>query len=427
VAILDRLTTPFQNGAGRARNKQFLEAAMAAAALAAAAGGGVSLGKRHVLDQVLESIDALRAFDVHEAVDLFMGHAQALREAPEDARVKAIRAISPLAGNAEAGLIVRVAAAVARADGNIAEAAKAEVERIAAALGVPAPSLAGAGLLDGAEASARAPVIAVGNEKGGTGKSTTAVHLIVGLLHQGHTVGSIDLDGRQGTLSRYFDNRERFAGRAERTLVMPVHRRIAESNARDRGEAEDEERARLESAFADMTECDFVVIDTPGSNTHLSRLGHAHADTLVTPLNDSFLDIDVLARVDRERREVLEPSAYCEMVWAQNERREAAGREPADWIVMRNRLAHIDARNTREMAGLLDQLSERMKFRLQPGFSERVVYRELFYRGLTLLDLDDDPVASSHHRARQEVEDLLGGLGVAGLAEKPEPAARAAP
>jgi chromosome partitioning protein len=118
----------------------------------------------------------------------------------------------------------------------------------------------------------------------------------------------------------------------------------------------------------------------------LTDLGHARADTLITPLNDSFLDIDVLARIDRQRRLVLGPSGYAQMVSRQSEHRVANGQEPIDWLVMRNRLAQLDARNTRDMAGLLGQLSERMGFRLQPGLSERVVYRELFFSGLTLLD-----------------------------------------
>ncbi len=141
------------------------------------------------------------------------------------------------------------------------------------------------------------------------------------------------------------------------------------------------------------------------------RLGHANADTLISPLYDSVLDIDVLAQIDREKRQVLGPSAYARMVMQQSEQRVAGGRDPIDWIVMRNRLAQLDARNTRDMTKLLDQLAERMGFRLQPGLSERVIFRELFYNGLTLLDLTEDSdearVNPSHWNARKEVRDLL--------------------
>src|SRR3970040_2044588 len=133
----------------------------------------------------------------------------------------------------------------------------------------------------------------------------------------------------------------------------------------------------------------FAAIDRPASDSPLSRLAHAAADTLITPLNDSFLDIDLLAVVDRARREALAPSVYSRLVWEQNNRRVAANRAPIDWIVMRNRLTHIEARNKREIADLLARLAKRIGFRLAPGFGERVVFRELFPRGLTVLDPPD--------------------------------------
>jgi len=199
-------------------------------------------------------------------------------------------------------------------------------------------------------------------------------------------------------------------------VPVPIHQRVPGSEARDREEARDIERGRLKDAFARVKHCDFVVIDTPGNNSHLSRLGHGEADVLITPLNDSFVDIDVIAQIDQDRREVLDLSPYSRMVAQQNEQRAAAGDAPIDWVVMRNRLAQIEARNTREMAALLARLAERMNFRLQPGLSERVVFRELFYRGLTLLDLPDESAtgwqSASHRRARQEVRDLLAALGL---------------
>ena len=214
-------------------------------------------------------------------------------------------------------------------------------------------------------------VIVIGNEKGGSGKSTTAMHLIVALRQQGYEVGSIDLDTRQRTLSHYLENRRRYAEDTGQMLLMPEHRDVARAEADSRTEAEEEERKRLDSVCADLGACQFIVIDTPGSDVTFSRLAHEMADALITPLNDSFLDIDVLARIDRQRREVLAPSAYSQMVWEQNNRRVIAGRPPIDWIVMRNRLTHIDARNKREIAGLMMQLAQRIGFRLAPGFGER--------------------------------------------------------
>ncbi|HEY5598102.1 MAG TPA: division plane positioning ATPase MipZ [Kiloniellales bacterium] len=261
-------------------------------------------------------------------------------------------------------------------------------------------------------------VIVVGNEKGGTGKSTTAMHLAVSLLRLGYAVGSIDLDARQSTLSRYLANRAAHAQDSGLALPMPAHRCIERSAADSRAASEAEDRRNLRQACGELAHCDFIVIDTPGSDVFLSRLAHETADTLVTPLNDSFLDIDVLAQIDRRRRVVLGPSHYSQMVWEQSNRRTVSGRAPIDWVVMRNRLTHIEARNKREIGALLSQLASRIGFRLAPGFGERVVFRELFLNGLTLLDLpamaedDADAPASSHVAARQEIRSLLESIGL---------------
>ena len=166
--------------------------------------------------------------------------------------------------------------------------------------------------------------------------------------------------------------------------------------------------------------CDFIVIDTPGSDNSLSRLGHARADTLITPLNDSFLDLDLLARIDREGKRVIGPSLYSEMAWEQKKRRAMADGGSIDWIVMRNRLGHTEARNKRDIGLLLEALSKRIGFRLAPGFSERVIFRELFPRGLTLLDLKEAGIGisltMSHVAARQEVRELLAVIGLGAAA-----------
>ena len=366
---------------------------------------------------------------------VFDGYVDAIKDDPAGTRGKALSAVAALADDATlAPLLLRIAAAVARADGVVPAPVQEEIVAIAAALGLPPPEPDGGAFLDNrrtSEAGAPAGVtsgitIVLGNEKGGTGKSTTAMHLVVALLKLGHRVASIDLDGRQGTLSRYVAHRAEFAGRSDEAIPMPLHSSITESDMRDRDEGLARDRDRLRRAFAKAADCRFVVIDTPGSNARLSHLAHAHADVLITPLNDSFLDVDVLARIDRERREVQGPSPYSEMVWAQSEQRVAAGRPPIDWVVMRNRLAHIDARNSRDMGGLLTQLAERLRFRLIPGFGERVVYRELFYRGLTMFDLPEGGAEyrgpASHVHARQEVRELVDALGIAALVEEKQTA-----
>lgn len=262
----------------------------------------------------------------------------------------------------------------------------------------------------------RPAVIVIGNEKGGTGKSTTAMHLIAAMLRQGGAVGAIDLDARQGTLTRYLQNRASTAERMSFELPHPVLKSIKPSEHAHAVEAEADERERLASALAQLKHLDFVVIDTPGSDSRLSRLGHSYADVLITPMNDSFVDLDLLAAVDPDTFQVLQPSKYAEMVWDQKKRRAMRDRGVIEWIVTRNRLASIESRNRRNMDRVLGEMARRFGFRLLPGFGERVIFRELFLKGLTLLDLGEGgsevKFTMSHLAARQEVRNLLGAIGL---------------
>jgi len=257
----------------------------------------------------------------------------------------------------------------------------------------------------------RAHVLVIGNEKGGSGKSTTALHIAVALMGEGARVATIDLDARQGTLTRYIENRAAYARRKAIDLPMPSHTAVPAS-----GDAADE-KARFEAALEPaVTRTDYVVIDTPGSDTHLSRLAHTWADTLLTPLNDSFIDLDLLARVDPETLKIVRPSVYAEAVWKQRQIRAVQGARPVDWIVMRNRLSSLAARNKRDMGTVIEALARRIGFRVAAGLSERVIYRELFLSGLTLLDLKrggaGPSLTMSHVAARQEVRDLVAALNL---------------
>lgn len=267
--------------------------------------------------------------------------------------------------------------------------------------------------------SKRAHIIVVGNEKGGTGKSTVSMHLIVTLLGMGLSVGSIDIDARQATLTRYIQNRKGRKDAAELGLAVPDH--VAVPPTTD--PAADENRL-LETMQRLRELHDVVVIDTPGSDHYLSRLGHSFADTLVTPLNDSLVDLDVLARVDPQTMKIVRPSHYAEMVWETKKTRALRGEKAVvEWIVLRNRLAHLDARNKQSMEKLLGDLSRRIGFRVAPGLGERVIYRSLFLEGLTLLDLRHKVLGfemnMSNVAARQELRALVEAIGLDRLAAQP--------
>ena len=258
-----------------------------------------------------------------------------------------------------------------------------------------------------------ARLIVMGNEKGGSGKSTTAMHLITALVRAGHAVGALDLDLRQKSLFRYLDNRQDYMRRHGLALPMPRRIVLEPSGLDSRAEAEAEEQERFQAALSELAVCDFIVVDCPGSYSSYSRLAHAAADTLITPMNDSLVDFDMLARLDPASGAIKGPSVYSEMVWKARQARCANGRRPTDWVVIRNRMTTLDARNKRRVASALEELARRIGFRLAPGFSERVVFRELFLSGLTLLDLrDTDPQAMtmSNIAARQEVRDLVRAL-----------------
>ena len=265
-------------------------------------------------------------------------------------------------------------------------------------------------------------VIVVGNEKGGAGKSTIAMHLTVALLRMGRRVGVIDLDVRQRSLGRYVENRARTARERGMVLPMPAEGELRASLAPHRPTAEAEEAALLgQTVSALMARCEFVVIDAPGGDTNLSRLAHARADTLITPLNDSFVDFDLLGEVDPATNDVARPSLYAEMVWDSRKQKARADRRPIDWVVMRNRVSssRIEAKNKQRVAEAMTKLSSRIGFRIAPGLSERVIFRELFPLGLTLIDLTEPGARSelkmAHLAARQELRDMMIVLRLPGL------------
>ena len=260
-------------------------------------------------------------------------------------------------------------------------------------------------------------IVVIGNEKGGSGKSTTAMHLTAGLMQAGYRVGTVDLDAGQGTFTRYVENRRNYNAAKGLNLKLPDHRRLEPSTLDSVLEAKTVDGARLTACLEELGGGNaFIVIDTPGSDTPLSRLAHSRADTLITPLNDSYVDLDLLAAVDPDTGRVRHPSRYAEMVWEQKKARALRDGKSIDWIVMRNRLGTLESRNQRAIERTIKELARRIGFRLAPGFSERVIFRELFLKGLTLLDLREPGAATrmnmSHIAARQEVRQLLQAIGL---------------
>ena len=256
--------------------------------------------------------------------------------------------------------------------------------------------------------------IVFANEKGGTGKSTTAVHTAIALAASGHRVGALDLDQRQRTMTRYLENRDATMRRLDKSLPQAAYEVL-----------EDQGETGLAAAIDRLAaNADVIVVDTPGRDDPVARAAILRADTLVTPMNDSFVDLDLIGQVHPENFKVTKPSFYAELIWNSRTQRAKATGKAVDWVVLRNRLQHIDSHNLRRVGAALDELARRVGFRVIPGLGERVVYRELFPKGLTLLDLAQlGDVGMGHIAARQELREMIAGLAVPGpseIAEEPK-------
>lgn len=264
----------------------------------------------------------------------------------------------------------------------------------------------------------RARVIVVGNEKGGSGKSTVAMHVVIALMKANRSVASLDLDSRQKTFTHYIENRYAWAQDTGLGLEIPRHIYFVEHT--DHPTAEDEAadgKALTEQIDALAGSYDFIVIDTPGRDSYLGRLVHGMADTLITPLNDSFVDLDVLGTVDRQTLRITGPSHYAQMVGEARQQRQFRDASGVDWIVLRNRLSMLNSRNTHRVAQAIDDLSRMLNFRCVEGLGERVIFREFYARGLTALDsLDAKTLGTrptlTHVTARLEVDSLLRSLNL---------------
>ncbi len=260
-----------------------------------------------------------------------------------------------------------------------------------------------------------AKVIVVGNEKGGSGKSTLSIHLAIAYLYSGYKVATIDLDGRQGTLTHYIENRARYANENNLNLPMPEHLVVTPAQFSNRkSSAEDEEQ--LDAEICDLkNEYDLIIIDTPGTYNHLSNAGHKNGDFLLTPVNDSLVDIDVIATINPNTKEIVAESQYTENIRNIQKKRDEINKPNLKWIVLRNRISHIDAKNKREIDAILKRLQEQIGFTYTSGIGERVVYREMFLKGLTILDLlklGEEEISISHIAAKNELLSVLNTINI---------------
>lgn len=263
-------------------------------------------------------------------------------------------------------------------------------------------------------------IFTVGNIKGGAGKTSVSMHLISSLIDMGFKVCSIDTDVHQQSLTNYINNRKNYIRKTSREndVKIPEHYLIDTTNF------EDEEIRIFEKTIQRAQEqSNIIVIDTPGSFCNLSCIAHSYADTIITPINDSFLDLDLLAEVDADSLKIKKLSIYTEMVWKQKLKRAQRDKGNIKWVVVRNRLSNIDAKNKRAISHVLSNFSAKLRCTLSNGFSERVIFKELFLKGITLLDLKGEEYSKqmltlSNIAARQELRNFMKNLDIEELKKK---------
>jgi chromosome partitioning protein len=261
-----------------------------------------------------------------------------------------------------------------------------------------------------------AHVIVIGNEKGGTGKSTLSIHISIALLKAGFRVATIDLDTRQRTLTRFFENRSSWANSAQWDVELPYHHALERGTSDNVRDNETLEFGAFAEAVAEVEHSfEFVVIDTPASDSYLMRLAHSLADTLVSPVNDSFIDVDVFSRVHHDKAQRGQVAHYADLVLEARRKRRLVDHGLIDWVLVRNRMSSVQSNNARQIGVSLSRLAVELQFRPAEGLHDRVIFRELFPIGLTALDpieeaMRNGTLSSSHTSARKEIETLLANL-----------------
>lgn len=263
-------------------------------------------------------------------------------------------------------------------------------------------------------------IIVFGNEKGGSGKTTTAMHTIIGLLNMGFDVASIDIDERQQSLSRYIENRKRTKEKFNNDkILMPEHFEISQDASKKNSIQDNEDN--FISLLKDLDKFKFIIMDAPGNNTKISEIAHSYADLVITPVNDSFIDLDLLAKIkinQNREMDMVSPGIYSSMFFSQKLKRASRNKQEIDWIVVRNRLSAMDLLNKRNVDFVLRQISKKLGFRIVPGFGDRVIFKELFLQGLTVIDenlVTKVRATPSIVSARKELRDFIAALNLKDL------------
>ena len=258
----------------------------------------------------------------------------------------------------------------------------------------------------------KAHIITVSNEKGGTGKSTVSMHLAVILMQEGFKVAVVDMDGRQGTLSHYVNNRKQFAAKNNINLIIP---QLVTVSPRENTAENAEHIMEIEMVIDELSKrYDAIIIDTPGGKNYLFEEAHLLADTLITPISDSLIDLNVMAEIDKDNPQKHKAGHYAQFVWDVKKKLAQRGKPLLNWIVVGNKISPLNSKNKTMFFEQLEMLSKLYGFRMAGGIKDRVIFKELFLQGLTVLDLNTAALKGrltmSHLAAKQEIKNLAESI-----------------
>lgn len=271
----------------------------------------------------------------------------------------------------------------------------------------PLPDTAAAAWRNAPAPPRKGHIIVFANEKGGVGKSTSAFHTCIALCNAGERVAALDVDLRQLTLHRALWARQESERAYGVRLPGPEQIMLVQQNENEL--AEKLRMARMHHSF--------IIIDVGGHDSPIARRAIFMADTIVTPVNDSFIDLDMLGRIDPRTGEFKVLGNFARLVEHLKEPGVALRARPLDWVVMQNRARSLGTRNARKIEEALSKIAPVAGFRLVPGLRERVTYRELFPLGLTLFDLDAIPqLGRAQPAARAEIWAMLSALNLPSVA-----------